>query len=347
MIQRLAILILSAAPLLGADPAAKHPADHLPPHIKQITWFGERAEFSLDGKTVYFLSKQFGDVMAYDIETSRINCVSQHFKHHGFNRVFVLSNGDLLLTGPDQTFDVTDKTARLKARHYAKMFVLDKSLSKPPVPLGQVAAEGPAVSRHHLKIAWTHHIERQHRQTAISMGDLVYEGGVPALKNIAQVLTVDDFPQDERPVIIETQNFVPPNDEWITVSSYRINDGANSEGFLFHPKTRELKNFTRTPDHFEEIEGVFPDGLSTTVERNEHKGKAWPMVDAWRVWFDGSREPQRLTHFLDFPGFKATNYVVSDDGQFMAFQIGISGDEAGVGYGLFLYDFKTAESSKP
>jgi hypothetical protein len=31
--------------------------------------------------------------------------------------------------------------------------------------------------------------------------------------------------------------------------------------------------------------------------------------------------------------------VVSDDGRFMAFQMARSRDPAGVGYGIFLYDF--------
>lgn len=72
--------------------------------------------------------------------------------------------------------------------------------------------------------------------------------------------------------------------------------------------------------------------------KTEGVGKPWPLVDAWRVWFDGSKESQRLTRFLDFKGCKATNYVVSDDGRLMAFQLGISGDEAGVDHGLFLMD---------
>jgi hypothetical protein len=70
-------------------------------------------------------------------------------------------------------------------------------------------------------------------------------------------------------------------------------------------------------------------------------------VDAWRVWFDSSKPPERLTRFLDSPGYKATNYVVSDDGRLVAFQIGKSGDEAGVGYGLFLMELHTASIEKP
>ncbi|MEY4484684.1 MAG: hypothetical protein RL693_2136, partial [Verrucomicrobiota bacterium] len=134
------------------------------------------------------------------------------------------------------------------------------------------------------------------------------------------------------------QNFVGPDDKQITVTAYQLEGTPNTDGFLLNVETHTLTNFTNTPDHYEEIEGIFPDGKSTTVERNEHHGKPWPMIDAWRVWFDGSQSPQRLTRFLDFPGYKAANYTVSDDGRLMAFQVGKAGDEAGVGYGVFLME---------
>ncbi len=343
----LVAVALLALPTLAADSPKENPADHLPPNIRQITWFGERAEFSHGGKTVFFLNKQFGDVMAYEMATGRIRCLSQHFKHHGFNRVFVLWNDDLLLTGPDKPFDTTDKKARTDARQHAKGFVLDKSGTKPPTPLGLTMLEGPAVSRTRPLIAWTHDTDGDPRQSHISLGELVYENGVPAMQNVRQLVTAKDFPEGQRPKMLETQNFVPPADKQITITAYQVENTANTDGFLLDLDTGKLTNFTRTPEHYEEIEGVFPDGKSTTVERNEHHGKAWPMVDAWRVWFDGSREPQRLTRFLDFPGYKAANYVVSDDGKLMAFQIGIAGDEAGVGYGLFLMDVTNSPASKP
>ncbi|MCA1963227.1 MAG: alpha/beta hydrolase fold domain-containing protein [Prosthecobacter sp.] len=321
----------------AGTPALGNPADHLPANIQQITSFGERAEFSHDSQRVLFLSKQYGDVMEYTIRSGKIRCLTQHFKHHGFNRVNVLSNGDYLLTGPDETFDATSKEARLKVRHFAKMFVLDRSLTKPPTPLGVVAAEGPAVSRSQLKIAWTHHLEGETRQTAISCGDIDYENGTPRLANTRLVLTTKDFPEGRRPKMIETQNFTP-DDRAITLSAYLIENGHNTEGYTFDLESRKLTNFTNTAEDYEEVEGIFPDGQSTLVERNRSVSKPWPMVDAWRVWFDGSREPQRLTLFLDFPGHKASNYVVSQDGRLIAFQLGVSGDEAGVGYGVFLME---------
>lgn len=323
----------------AGTPSSGNPADHLPRNVMQITAFGERPEFSHDGQRVLFLSRQYGDVMEYHVRSGRIRCLTQHFKHHGFNRVMLLSNGDYLLTGPDETFDVTDREARLKARHSAKMFVLERSLTRPPTPLGIIAAEGPAVSRRQLKIAWTHHIDGEHRQTAISIGDLAYEKGTPKLANVRQLLTTKDFPDGQRPLMIETQNFLP-GDKAITLTAYRIEKGHNSDGYTLDLESRKLANFTRTPDDYEEVEGIFPDGRSTLVERNRSVGNPWPMVDAWRVWLDASQAPERLTRFLDFQGFKASNYVVSDDGRLVAFQLGIGGDEAGAGYGLFLMDLE-------
>ena len=49
-----------------------------------------------------------------------------------------------------------------------------------------------------------------------------------------------------------------------------------------------------------------------------------------------------MTEFTRFPGYKASNPVVSDDGRFMAFQMARSRDAAGVGYGIFLYDLEKA-----
>ena len=53
---------------------------------------------------------------------------------------------------------------------------------------------------------------------------------------------------------------------------------------------------------------------------------------------DGSRAYERLTYFSDYPGYKASNPVVSDDGRFIAFQLAKSSEAAGVGHGLFILD---------
>ena len=55
---------------------------------------------------------------------------------------------------------------------------------------------------------------------------------------------------------------------------------------------------------------------------------------------------ERLTHFTDYPGLKAPNSVVSDDGRYTAFQMARVGGAAGVGRGIFLYDFAKAPKPK-
>ena len=95
--------LIAASCLHAAEPkAGENPAEHLPPHITQVTWFGERAEFSHDGKKILFLSKTFGDALEIELATKRIRNLTAHYAHHGYTRALYLANGDILLSGPEQ-----------------------------------------------------------------------------------------------------------------------------------------------------------------------------------------------------------------------------------------------------
>ena len=98
------------------------------------------------------------------------------------------------------------------------------------------------------------------------------------------------------------------------------------------------------PGQHDEPEGILPDGAWTLVEsdRESFTGKGSGHVDIWKLSLDGRKHWERLTYFNKYPGYKASNPVVSDDGRFMAFQMARSRDPAGVGYGIFLYDFVRA-----
>ena len=41
----------------------ENPAEHLPRWITRLTWFGERADWSHDGKKILFLEKTYGCVV--------------------------------------------------------------------------------------------------------------------------------------------------------------------------------------------------------------------------------------------------------------------------------------------
>ncbi|MEM7011831.1 MAG: FG-GAP-like repeat-containing protein [Verrucomicrobiota bacterium] len=343
-------LVVCYSNLISADGRYQsrdgHPADHLPEYIEQVSGFGERPEWSHDSKRILFVDKPMGEVYELDLDTGLIDPKTRHFNHFGFTRAAYLANGDILLSGPNEPFDPTDRDERLRARHQCWLSVLDKSGTKPPVLLNTLCAEGPAVSRTRMRLAWTHRDQqlpefgKNHAQ--LLMADIEYENGVPKLANQRVVLESRQLRFHLGQASLETQNLVPPEDAKLIFSVYQIEDGTNTDTYIVDTETGEFRNLTRSPNHYDEPEGVFPDGKFTCVEHAPSNGRAWPLCDIYKLKLDGSGEMQRLTHFSEFKGYKGTQGVVSPDGLKLCFQIGKSGDEAGVGYGFFVMDLEQA-----
>jgi hypothetical protein len=343
----LAVFALAAALPAAAPPGreGKSPDQDLPPYITRLTLFGERADFSPDGKRVLFLSKTFGDAFELELETKALRLVTGHYPHLGYTRALYLSNGDVLLSGPEQF----DPKNRGPSRVQCFLYVLDKSFTKPPVPLGTKCSEGPAVSRKRLHIAWTH-VAAQYPDklprgvSQIHEADIVYENGKPRLANQRLVLDSRDLPFR---CTLETQNFRPPAEKELTFSAYGY---QGTEVCGVDLETKKVTNYSNAPDQYDEPEGVFPDGKFTCVESDRENGagkKGSQYVDIWKLALDGSGRMERLTEFNRYPGYKSSNPVVSDDGRFMAFQMARVGDPAGVGRGIFLYDFAKAGRKSP
>src|SRR5919204_177355 len=97
----LALAALTPA-ALPAGREGKSPDQDLPPHITRLTLFGERADFSPDGKRVLFLSKTYGDAFEIDVQTKALRLLTGHYPHHGYTRALYLANGDILLSGPER-----------------------------------------------------------------------------------------------------------------------------------------------------------------------------------------------------------------------------------------------------
>src|SRR5436305_1791304 len=117
---------------LPAESTGQNPGDHLPAHITQVTWFGERADWSVDGRRILFLEKTFGNVFEIELATKIIRPVTLHYPHYGYTRALYLADGNILLSGPD-AFDPKHPG---DARTQCFLSVLDKSLSKPAISLG-------------------------------------------------------------------------------------------------------------------------------------------------------------------------------------------------------------------
>jgi hypothetical protein len=336
-----AIALLIATSSLGGALAGgaadeEGPAARLPAHVRRVTHFGERPDWSHDGHRLLFLSKTFGDAMEIDLRTSAIRNLTAHYPHHGYVRAMYLANGDILLSGPSQY----DPGRPDDARRNSELLVLDDALTGPPVALGARCNEGPAVSRKRLHIAWTEWApstkDRPPARSEMFEADVVYEKGVPRLANRRPIVDNGALPL---PCTLETQSFRPPEETELTFSVYDPAGNPADVGIV-DLVTKTVSNLTRSPDVYDEPEGILPDGRSTLVESDRHNRQGPGHIDVWRLALDGSGRYERLTHFSDVPGYKASNPVVSDDGRRFAFQMGRSGEAAGVGHGLFVYSFE-------
>ena len=340
------VLVAVALSTPAQDSSTKEvsPIDNLPPHITRITHFGQRADWSHDGKRILFIERTFGDVFEVDVGTKVIRPMTHHYFHEGYTRALYLVNGDILLSG-SRVFDAEDPWP--SRGETAELWVLDKSLTKPPVPLGEFCSEGPAVSRSKMTIAWAvvhdNYPDRLPEDASqIWMADIVHEDGTLKLLNKKKVLDSRDLPFD---CTLEAQNFRPPDEKEITCSAYGWQGG---EVMGVNIESGKVVNYSRGVLSYEEPEGIFPDGEYTTVERAPDAPDAFegrPALDIWRLKFNaGRRQPEwtQVTFFSQYPPYRGTNPVISDDGRFMAFQMARATDAAGVGYGIFVYDLTKA-----
>lgn len=325
MIEILLWLLLAPAVKKGS------PLDNLPPYIEQLTWFGERADFSPDNKKIAFMAKSFGDAFEIDLATRRIRCLTCSIPGAAFLRVQYLVNGDYLIIGPEKFKDL--RTSRTRE---SELWILRKDGSLPLVRLDQRLSEGATVSKKALHLAWSN-TEAQYPdeipkgQSRLYIADLDYSAGSPRLANKKMSLESQD-PSCR----MESQDFYD-NDTKLTYTCYRPGDKAEVMGLDL--KTGRTTNFSLSPNTYNEVEGIFPDGQHTTVEADRQaNGEGSHHVDIWKLKLDGTgKNFERLTFFTDYEGYKASNPVISTDGNRMAFQLAMSKDEAGVGYGIFLY----------
>jgi hypothetical protein len=316
---------------VGAQQKSGNPEDNLPANIKRITQFGERADFSHDGKKLLFVEKTYGDVYEVELATGKISLKTGHFYHGGFTRALYLANDDILLSGCT-SFDADNPHVNRQIK--AELWVLDKSGAKPPVKLGTKCSEGPAVSRKNMKIAWTvahnqYPDSLKEGQYFFYMADIVYMNGVPKLSN--KKIILDNLKTEFKD--IEVQNFVPPLEKTLTFSAYGY---QGTEVMLLNLETGAITNMSKADKQYDEPEGVFPDGKFTLVECDKETG----AVDIYKLALDESGHLERLTFFSDYKGYKSSNPVISDDGRQMAFQMARSTDLAGIGYGIFIMELK-------
>jgi hypothetical protein len=338
LLTALALLVIVSPARAQAPVSAAEALRDLPPYMRLLLTWGQRVEWEKDSRHLLVMEKAFGDAYRLDIETGRLEPMTIHFFHEGFDRIHQLANGDYLLTGTSD-FDARDPW---KHRHRLEMFILDKSLTKPPVHLNEFVDEGPAVSLQKMHLAWTAPGQRD-----MYIADIVYEDGVPSLANKRLLLSYADRPKNVR---LETQDFRLPDERELIFTCY---SGTDEEPFYYADvcgldlATGAVTDYTKTPNGYDEAEGIFPDGRHTIVESDRHteKKRGW-QIDLYRLALDGSNRADRLTHFNDKGSrYHGSNGDVSPDGRYVALQLGIHGMGAGQGRGVLLIDLRKWEET--
>ena len=316
--------------------SSEDPLQHLPSNIEVLTHFGERADISPGNLRVAFMAKSFGDAMVIDLKSRVISCLTCNVPAAAFLRVMHLSTGDYILIGPDHFEDIHTSRARDN-----ELWFLRNERGAKAVKLGQKMNEGSAISKKSLKIAFA--------QTAAQAADLAPEAsrlivadvdlaGTPRLVHQKTV-----YESKDRSCTLEAQDFYD-DDRKMTFTCYEPEGRASVMGIDL--ETGVVTNFSKAPGTYNEVEGIFPDGLYAAVEADrqceELGGKRGAgNIDIWKLRLDGTgKDFTRITHFNDYEGGKASNPVISTDGRFMAFQTARTSDPAGVGYGILLYWFK-------
>jgi len=325
-------MVVLSALLVAQGTKSGSPEENLPPDITQLTAFGERASWSPDGRRIAFMSKSFGDAFVVDVSTKMIRLLT-HYPSAGYLRVHYLPNGDFFLIGARTFSDITTTRSRDQ-----EMWVLRADGNGQPIPLDHKISEGVAISRKTTKIAWSNTRGQYpdllaEGESVIYTADIVDEGGQPELRNKKEVLRAK-APE----CTLEAQDF-RRNDTELIYTCYR---SPFADVFGIDLNTSKVTTYRRIPDEYNEVEGIFPDGEYTLVESSREQIKQNSnYIDIWKLKLEpNSTDFVRITRWGDYPGYKASNPVVSPDGRAIAFQSARSSDPAGVGYGIFLLNMK-------
>jgi dipeptidyl aminopeptidase/acylaminoacyl peptidase len=304
-----------------------NPEEHLPPHVTRLTAFGERASWSPDGKRISFMAKSFGDAFVVDVATKVIRLLTPA-PSAGYLRVQYLPTGDYFLIGARTFTDI--RTTRDRDQ---EMWLL-RATGGPPMALGHKISEGVAISRKSNRIAWSNTRGQYpdvlaEGESVLYMADIVEEGGRPQLANKVELLRA------KRPeCTLEAQDFRFDDTELI-YTCYRM---PYADVFGLNLQTKAITTFRRIAGEYNEVEGIFPDGKHALVESSrDQSAQDSNHIDIWKMpLVPNATEYVRMTHWGEYEGYKASNPVVSPDGQTIAFQSARSRDAAGVGYGIYL-----------
>ncbi len=166
-------------------------------------------------------------------------------------------------------------------------------------------------------------------ESVLYTADVVREGGTSRLVNKKEIMRAK-APE----CTLEAQDF-RHDDRELIYTCYR---SPFADVFGVDLDSGKVTTYRKIAGEYNEVEGIFPDGNYTLVESSrEQSQQNSNYIDIWKLKLEpNSTDFVRMTHWGEYPGFKASNPVVSPDGRTIAFQSARSKDPAGVGYGIYL-----------
>lgn len=329
----LLVVALSLLTACGPSSPAKKgsPLDELPGHITVLLDSGLRPDWASDSQRLLFLDALVGNAFELTLASREVRPLTSHFAHQGFTRARYLSNGDILLCGPEKLASRADR-----GRWHTALWWLAGDLSQPAQSLGVSCFEGPAVSRRDMTIAWTesdYPDEVVFGRSEIWLGEIAITDRRASLINKRKIL---DRSALNYLAFFESQDFRQPDERELLITAYAYRGG---EVMGLNLSTGSLRNYSKNMA-YDEAEGIFPDGHTIAVEREPGTFTLVPKghIDIWQTDLDGSGNTRRLTHFSDYTGYGANNPVISPDGRWMAFSLRLAEGDHGNGQGILLMD---------
>jgi len=298
----------------------------LPPYIRKVQDYGQRAELNDDGSKLLYVTKRKGEVEELDLKTGEVTTISTFPRpdNVGFFRAYYLANGDYLLIGGKARQDPSFWWLSADRQRYHHM--------------GERVAEGAAISPTEMKLVWTRTAQEVFRTADIEFN----EEGLPEFVNSRAILGIDEslaaIPEYEagRRTYFEPQSLLPSDPDVLVYTHYATKP-YTAETLTFNMRTGEIIH--QTPGEiYGEAEGVlFTDEPLVMLESSHLRTDEDYGNDIVLLKLDGTGEHHwRLTHLARGVIFSATNPTSSENGEWVAFQAA-NNHNAGAGSGRALY----------